>query len=120
MRTFDEVARLVEEARSRSTRSWVPGSEGLTRGIEQVREDFDASMIPPELGSIDVEPHIARVLGIEAGSRIVWFVTKLATHRVFVDDSAGLFGVAWGPMTLTDRYVDLGFRTGDPIDAYLT
>ncbi|MCW5633350.1 MAG: hypothetical protein KIT17_08445 [Rubrivivax sp.] len=114
------VARLVAEARAQSTRKWVPGEEADPVAIERVRREFDSSLIAPEIGSIEVEPHTADVLSIRAGRRSVWFVTRLGTQRIFVDDESGLFGVAWGPDASTGKYVDLGFRTEDPIDAFLT
>lgn len=114
-----DVARLVAEAKSRSTRKWVPGKDADPKAIDRVRKEFDRCLISPEIGSIEVEPPIAAVLSIDAGSRSVWFITKPTIQRVFVDDESGLFGVAWGPDS-SGRYVDLGFRTEDPIDAFLT
>lgn len=119
-RKSEDVARLVAEAKSHSTRRWVPGKVADPKAIDRVREEFDLCLTPPEIGSIEVESQIAGVLSIDAGSRSVWFITKSATQRVFVDDESGLFGVAWGPDSSTGRYVDLGFRTEDPIDAFLT
>ena len=113
----EDVARLVAEARSRTSRRWVPPKDDKPITIERVHAEFDSNLISPEIGSIEVEPHVAGLLNIPIGSRHVWFVTKPATQRVFVDDESGQFGVAWGPVVSTGRYVDLGFRTGDPIDA---
>ena len=97
----------------------MPGHDADPTAIQRTREDFDSSLIAPVAGLIEVEPHIADVLNLQAGSRAVWFVTKHATQRVFVDDSSGLFGVAWGPDVTTGRYSDLGIRSDDPIDAFL-
>lgn len=116
----EEVAHLVAKARSNTTRKWAPGKDGEPLAIERVHAEFDSNLIPPKLGSIEVESHVAQLLNIRVGSRQVWFITKSAPQRVFVDDESGQFGVAWGPLVSTGRYVDLGFRTGDPIDAYLT
>lgn len=118
-RTPSEILQLVTAARARSTRVWVPGHDADPAAIQQARKEFDSSSISPVAGSIEVEPHIAGVLNVEAGSRVVWFITSCATQRVFVDDSSGLFGVAWGPDSTTGRYIDLGIRTDDPIDAFL-
>lgn len=118
-RSAEDVVRLVTEGKLHSTRSWVPGRDSDVSAIECVRAEFDSSLIPPDLASIEVESHVAQVLNIQEGFRQVWFITKMADRRVFVDDESGQFGTAWGPVARTGRYVDLGFRTADPIDAFL-
>lgn len=118
-RTASEVMQLISLAISQSTRQWVPGRGTDAAAILQARKDFDSSLIHPVIDSIDVEPHIAGVLQVEPGGHPVWFITGPAAQRVFLDDHSGLFGVAWGPDAVTGRYVDLGIRTDDPIDAFL-
>lgn len=117
--TIVDVQRAVAEAFARSTRQWVPGSEGDPLAVEKARADFQSSLIVPEEGTVEVEPHTASSLRLEAGQYRVWFVTKAARQRVFLDDNVGTFGVAWGPVCATGNYIDLGFRTDDPIDAFL-
>jgi hypothetical protein len=117
--TIDDVRRTVAEARARSTRQWVPGKEGDPLAIQKARAEFDSSLVAPEVGTIEIERHTAAILSVEAGMRRVWFLTKPTTQRVFLDEGAGTFGVAWGPDSATGNYVDLGFRTEDPIDAFL-
>jgi hypothetical protein len=43
----------------------------------------------------------------------------MSSQRIFFDESANAFGVAWGPDDKSGDYIDLGFRTDDPIDAFL-
>ena len=118
-RTPDEIRRIVADARAKSTRSWVPGKQADAVAIEQARVQFDSSLTPPEQGAVEVEPHIAQVLHIEHGEIRVWFLTGPQTQRVFFDERSSLFGVAWGPDSTTGNYMDLGFRTDDPLDAFL-
>lgn len=118
-RTSDEIRRVVAEARAKSTRRWVPGMQADIAAIEQARSQFDSSLIAPEQGTVEVEPHIAQILNIEQGAIRVWFLTGPQTQRVFFDERPSLFGVAWGPDSVTGKYVDLGFRTDDPLDAFL-
>jgi len=118
-RTPDEIRRIVADARAKSTRRWVPGKQADAVAIEQARVQFDSSLIPPEQGAVEVEPHIAQVLHIEHGEIRVWFLTGPQTQRVFFDERSSLFGVAWGPDSTTGNYMDLGFRTDDPLDAFL-
>jgi hypothetical protein len=118
-RTSTEIALLIAAARARSTRQWVPGRSADPTAIQRAREDFDSSLISPVADSVEVDQPIAEVLNVEPGTRAVWFITKHATQRVFVDDSSGLFGVAWGPDAATGKYSDLGIRSDDPIDAFL-
>ena len=118
-RTPDEIRRIVADARAKSTRRWVPGKQADAVAIEQARVQFDSSLIPPEQGAVGVEPHIAQVLHIEHGDIRVWFLTGPQTQRVFFDERSNLFGVAWGPDSATGNYMDLGFRTDDPLDAFL-
>lgn len=114
-----QVRKLVADARATSKRTWVPETSCGGESIESVRARFDASLIEPEKGWITVEPHVAEILGIPAGRIPVWFSTAPGTQRVFLDEREQLFGVAWGPGTTTGEYVDLGFRTDDPVDAFL-
>jgi hypothetical protein len=118
-RTSEEIVRLIAVARARSPRQWVPGHDADPNAIQQARKDFDSSLVPPVACFIEIEPDIAETLRVQSGSRAVWLITAHTTQRVFVDDSSGLFGVAWGPDAGTGRYVDLGIRTDDPIDAFL-
>jgi hypothetical protein len=118
-RTQDEIQKILADARAKSMRRWVPGAQDDAAAIEQARVHFDSSLIPPEQGAVEVEPHIAQVLQIDHGAIRVWFLTCLQTQRVFFDERTGLFGVAWGPDSSTGNYVDLGLRTDDPLDAFL-
>lgn len=115
----NDVLRTVAEARARSTRQWVPGKEGDPHAIQRARAEFESSLVAPEVGTVEIEHHTASILNVEAGIRRVWFLTEPTTQRVFLDEDTGTFGVAWGPDSATGRYVDLGFRTDDPIDAFL-
>ena len=117
--TTEEVMRVVAQARARSTRQWTPGNAEDPMAMQKVHVEFNASLIAPEPGWIEIESHTASILNIEEGSRMVWFVTGPKTQRVFLDECLGAFGVAWGPDSATGKYVDLGLRTSDPIDAYL-
>jgi hypothetical protein len=117
--TADRVQRLVAEARALSSRQWVPGQIGDVSAIRQARAHFDACLIFPEVGTIKIEPHVSTFLKLDAGTREVWFVTKMSSQRIFFDESANAFGVAWGPDDKSGDYIDLGFRTDDPIDAFL-
>lgn len=117
--TAEEVQRIVADARAKSTRSWVPGKQADIATIEQARGQFDLSLITPEQGTVEVEAHMAQILNIEHGALRVWFLTSPQTQRVFLDERRKLFGVAWGPDSATGKYLDLGFRTDDPIDAFL-
>jgi hypothetical protein len=87
--------------------------------LQNVHAEFEQSLIEPEEGVVEVEPHIAAILSVEAGPHAVWFVTAPSAQRLFFDERSEKFGVAWGPDSATGKHVDLGFRTGDPIDAYL-
>jgi hypothetical protein len=118
--TAQGVATRLDEAMARSTRQWVPGAETEVQAIERVRDQFASSVITPEVGQIEVDNDLARVLNVEAGPRKVWLLTDVARHRVFFDAGTESFGAAWGPDAATGCYWDLGFRTDDPIDAFLT
>jgi hypothetical protein len=118
-RTPDDVRRFVLAALARSTRQWVPGREADSSALQKVHAEFNSSLIEPTTDFIEVEPHVAEILNIESGSRQVWFVTEATTQRVFLDEPLDSFGVAWGPDAATGKYIDLGFRTEDPIDAFL-
>lgn len=117
--SIDDVRRALADAVIRSTRRWVPGKENDPLAMRNTRIAFDSSLITPELGVIEVEAHAAVMLNLEVGQHQVWFLTKPATQRVFLDEVSEKFGVAWGPDSATGRYVDLGIRTVDPIDAFL-
>lgn len=114
-----EVRQVVLIAFQNSTRQWVPGQDGDPDAIHKSRTRFIASLIAPEVGSVEVEPHVAPTLSLEPGAIPVWFVTGFGVQRVFLDERSDSFGCAWGPDSATGRYVDLGFRTIDPIDAFL-
>lgn len=116
---MDDVRRLLAEAVIRSSRRWVPGKENDPLAIQNTRVAFDSSLITPELGVIEVEPHVSVMVNLEVGQHQVWFLTKPSTQRVFLDESSENFGIAWGPDSVTGRYIDLGIRTVDPIDAFL-
>jgi hypothetical protein len=115
----DEIRIVVVDALAKSTRTWVPGKQVDETAIEQIRNQFVSSLIPPEHGAVQVEPHTAQILHIEPGAIQVWFLTRHETQRVFFEERSGLFGVAWGPDLGSGNYLDLGFRTDDPIDAFL-
>ena len=117
--SIDDVRRVLAEAVTRSTRRWVPGKENDPLAMQSARLEFDSSLIAPELGLIEVEPHVAVMLKLDVGLHQVWFLTKPATQRVFLDEVSEKFGVAWGPDSVTGSYIDLGIRTVDPIDAFL-
>jgi hypothetical protein len=118
-RSSDEIRTVIVNALAKSTRKWVPGKQVDEMAIEQVRNQFVSSLIPPEHGAVQVELHTAQILHIEPGAIQVWFLTSQETQRVFFEERSGLFGVAWGPDSATGNYVDLGFRTDDPLDAFL-
>ena len=115
--TADDVQRFV--AMVRSTRQWVSGKGGDPLAIQKARLQFESCLIAPEVGVVEIEPHAATILNVGAGMRHVWFLTAQSTQRVFLDESIATFGVAWGPDSGTGNYVDLGFRTEDPMDAFL-
>lgn len=117
--SLNEVQLLVAQARALTTRQWVPGKDENPSALDEARRAFDSSLITPEIGSVEIEPHIAGILNVDPGMRQVWFVTASNTQRVFYDEETRAFGVAWGPDSATGNYVDLGFRTEDPIDAFL-
>lgn len=117
--TSEAVKQFVARAVLKSSRVWVPGHDGDSSALETVHAKFAAASIQPEQGVVEVEPHLATVLNIEVGPHTVWFVTAPSTQRVFFEEPSSMFGVAWGPDSATGKYVDLGFRTGDPIDAFL-
>lgn len=81
--SIDDVRRLLAEAVNRSTRRWVPGEENDPLAMRSTRLEFDSSLIIPELGLIEVEPHAAIILKLDVGLHQVWFLTKPATQRVF-------------------------------------
>jgi len=114
-----EVHQAVLIAFQNSTRQWVPGQDDDPDAIHKSRTRFIASLIAPEVGNVEVEPHVAATLSLGPGAIPVWFVTGPAAQRVFLDERTDNFGSAWGPERSTGRYVDLGFRTSDPIDAFL-
>lgn len=114
-----QVRKLVGDACATSRRTWVPETSCGGETIESARARFDATLIDPEKGWITVELHVAEILGVPAGRIPVWFLTVPGIQRVFFDERQRLFGVGWGPETTTGDYVDLGFRTDDPIDAFL-
>jgi hypothetical protein len=117
--SISDVEKIVSAARASSSRQWVPGADGDPRAIQKACADFDLSRVAPEAGFVLVEEHLAPVLGTSAGPHRVWFITGLASQRVFLDEETGKFGLAWGPDSVTGNYVDLGFRTDDLIDAFL-
>lgn len=117
--TPDEIRAFVAKAREKSSRSWVPENQPNATTIEQVHRRFDSSLISPEQAEIDVDSDFAGLLGIEPGAHRVWFLTAPTPQRVFLDERTMRFGVAWGPDSNTKKFVDLGFRTDDPIDAFL-
>jgi hypothetical protein len=118
-RTSEEIQKIVADACAKSTRSWVPANRSSIATIEQARSQFALILIPPEQGGIEVGPDVSEILNIEHGTLWVWFLTSPQTQRVFFDECRNLFGVAWGPDSATGKYLDLGFRTDDPIDAFL-
>jgi hypothetical protein len=118
--TSQDILEFISISLSESTRQWIPGKENDAAAIKNTFTEFQSSRIHPELGIIDVEPHIAEVLHIKPGEYRVWFITSPTTQRVFFDEKKNAFGVAWGPNNVTGKYIDLGIRTNDAIDAFLT
>jgi hypothetical protein len=117
--TAEEVEQIFAEAKGRSSRRWVPNGGDNPTAINDAWVQFESSRIGPLVGEIEIEPHIAEMLNVDAGMHSVWFLTAPTKQRVFFDELTGNFGVAWGPDVVTGSYVDLGFRTGDPMDAFL-
>lgn len=117
--TSAEVRKIVTKALAASTRQWVPAEEEGLAAVQRARSELDRHLIAPEQGMVMVDQQISLVLGVEVGLRSVWFLTAPGTQRVFFDETSAKFGVAWGPEVVSGEYIDLGFRTDDPIDAYL-
>lgn len=117
----DQVDRFVDDAFQASTRQWVPGKAGeAAADMDDVRSAFSASRHAPLRGEVVIESHTAAHLGVRAGPLPVWFVARAGDHHVFLDAFSRVFGVAWGPDATTGELYDLGFRTPDPLDAFLT
>lgn len=69
-----------------------------------------------------IEVHLAAFrgtcLGLPEGIRTVWLIIKDSPQSVFYDAFTGSFGACWGPEKDTGSYIDLGFRSDDPIEMY--
>ena len=114
------VKNISLNALSASSRCWIPGSDaGNTEAVSDAKKRFSLTLIDPELDVVNIEPNFAEILGRTPGLHAVWYITKLGEQRVFFDESNDSFGVGWGPDKATGYYADLGFRTFDPLDAYL-
>ena len=114
-----EINARVTQALAASTRGWVPGGEGDPLALRKVHERFKEARFFPEPNSVTIEWTLEHVGGSCGSILPVWFITSGQPQRVFYDERTSLFGVAWGPDAQTSLYADLGFRTGDPIDAFL-
>jgi hypothetical protein len=76
-------------------------------------------LVEPEAGLVKIDEFHARNLGFPPGDHRVWFITRGDPQSVFFDEIANLFGCCWGPDKDTGDYVDLGYRSQDPVEMYL-
>lgn len=114
-----EVDQVTDEGLHASTRKWVPDLMTPSRTIDEVRQQFLGERIRPVPGGVILEVEFAEMLGLDPGVLPVWFVTRAAKQRIFFDEALRQFGVALATDAGVDRFVDLGIRTPDPIDAFL-
>lgn len=79
-----------------------------------------ACLLDPLPGSVHVDEFNARNLGTTHGNHHVWFITSVeGPQAVFLDEGSGQFGACWGPDSATGCYIDIGFRSADPVEMYL-
>ena len=84
----------------------------------QRRQFLTASLPLPALGAVIVDEFHARNLALSPGSHTVWFITTGDPQSVFFIESSGSFGTCWGPDGTTGVYLDLGFRSRDPVEMF--
>ena len=76
-------------------------------------------LIEPKSGLVWLDEFHARLPGHVPGSRVVWFVTQSDPQSVFFDERDGSFGACWGPARDGAQYVDLGYRSLDPVEMFV-
>lgn len=79
-----------------------------------------ACLLNPLPGLVHVDEFNARNLDTTLGDHLAWIVTSVdGPQAVFFDEASGQFGACWGPDRATGGYVDIGFRSADPVEMYM-
>lgn len=81
--------------------------------IQSIRQRFLDKRIEPALRTVIIEPCIAHLVHLPAGTHMVYFVTEDDPLNVLYDLSCESFGAAWDADESTCQYIDLGFRSDD-------
>lgn len=84
--------------------------------VESIHRRFVSQRIVPALRDITIQPHVAGLLGLPAGTHSVYFVSDGSPLSVFYAPFHKLFGAAWGPDAETGEFLDLGFRSTDVLE----
>ena len=61
----------------------------------------------------------APFVGLPEGIHAVWLLLEDDPQSVFYDPATKKFGACWGPEIETGEYIDLGFRSDDPLEMYI-
>jgi hypothetical protein len=107
------------ELTAESVRDRVSAAVAKSACQEKQRRAFlDASLSLPTQGTVVVDEFHAQNLAVCPGSHKVWFITMGDPQSVFFVEAGDLFGACWGPGRSDNAYMDLGFRSPDPVEMF--
>lgn len=81
---------------------------------------FELDRVPrPTPRMVELDEFHTRSPQLSPGLFWTWCVSEGGPQSVFFDEVSGLFGVCWGPDRETGGYMDLGYRSQDPVEMSL-
>lgn len=117
------VAQIVNERLAQPTIAYVnhisKNKDVQTEYIENAKKRLLRNITAPEFVIIEITEFHSAILKIEAGEIIAWKIAQEEDSIIFYEEQARKFGKADAKDKNRNTFIDVGFRTEDPLEAYL-